>query len=156
VNHHAIPWPDLSGRPHAHVVERDMVASAPAIYRAWTVHCDRWLSLPGRALMRAEVGEPFYFETEFNNRRYPHYGRFLVLEPDRRIVLTWVTGPNGTGGVETVLSIELTPAHSGTHVRLAHAGFLTEAASREHEHAWHVVLRNLDAVLVDEPIEEEL
>jgi hypothetical protein len=58
--------------------------------------------------------------------------------------------------VETVLSIELTPAHSGTHVRLAHAGFLTEAASREHEHAWHVVLRNLDAVLVDEPIEEEL
>ena len=153
-NHHQIPWPDLTGRPHAHVVERDMLASATAIYRAWTVHCDRWLSLPGRALMKAEVGEPFYFETQFNGRRYPHYGRFLVLEPDRRIVMTWVTGPNGTHGVETVLSIELTATGSGTHCRLAHAGFLTESASQEHEHAWHVVLRNLDSILADEPAEE--
>ncbi|HEY3603172.1 MAG TPA: SRPBCC family protein [Sporichthyaceae bacterium] len=154
-NHHAIPWPDLTGRPHAHVVERAMLASPTAIFRAWTVHCDRWLSLPGRALMKAEVGEPFYFETQFNGRRYPHYGRFLVLEPDRRIVMTWVTGPNGTHGVETVLSIELTATGTGTHCRLAHAGFLTAAASLEHEHAWHVVLRNLDSILADEPVPEE-
>jgi uncharacterized protein YndB with AHSA1/START domain len=153
-NHHAIPWPDLTGRPHAHVVERDMLASPTAIFRAWTVHCDRWLSLPGRALMKAEVGEPFYFETQFNGRRYPHYGRFLVLEPDRRIVMTWVTGPNGTHGVETVLSIELTATATGTHCRLAHAGFLTAAASLEHEHAWHVVLRNLDSILADGSVEE--
>jgi uncharacterized protein YndB with AHSA1/START domain len=151
VNHNAIPWPDLSGRPYAHTVERHMLASATAIYQAWTVHCDRWLALPGRILMRPEVGEPFYFETEFNGRRYPHYGRFLMLEPQRRIVMTWVTGPSGTGGVETVLSIQLTAAASGTQVRLTHAGFLTEAAGREHEHAWHVVLRNLDTILVDEP-----
>jgi uncharacterized protein YndB with AHSA1/START domain len=132
-----------------------MLAAPAAIYAAWTVHADRWLALPGRIVMRAEVGEPFYFETEFNGRRYPHYGRFLVLEPDRRIVMTWVTGPSGTAGAETVLSIVLTPAGTGTVVRLSHAGFVTESAGREHEHAWHVVLRNLDTILVDSPEKDD-
>lgn len=153
-NHHAIPWPDLAGRPHSHTVEREMLASPSAIYQAWTVHADRWLALPGRILMRAEVGEPFYFETEFNGRRYPHYGRFLVLEPDRRIVMTWVTGASGTSGAETVLSIALTPSGTGTTVRLSHAGFMTESAGREHEHAWYVVLRNLDTILLDSPAKD--
>ncbi len=144
-----IPWPDLSGRPHNLTAERDMVAPPEAIYRMWTVEFGNWLAAPGRILMRVEVGAPFYFETDFNSRRYHHYGRFLVLEPDRKVVLTWVTGPSGTGGAETVLSIELKPLGSGTHVRLSQAGFLTDKAAREHEHAWHVGLRNLDALLTD-------
>lgn len=144
-----IPWPDLSGHAHALTVERDMVAEPGAIYRAWTVEIDRWLAAPDRILMRAEVGVPFYFETIFNARRYHHYGRFLVLEADRKVVLTWLTGPSGTSGAETVLSLDLKPAGSGTHARLTQAGFLTDKAAREHEHAWHVGLRNLDALLTD-------
>ena len=142
-----IPWPDLAGRPHALTLERAMVAPPDAIYRSWTVQIDRWFAAPGRTLVRAEVGAPYYFETHFNGRRYPHHGRFLLLEPDRRVVMTWVTGPAGTGGAETVLSIELEPAGSGTHVRLSHAGFLTQQARSEHEQAWPVILRNLDTVL---------
>lgn len=142
-----IPWPDLSGRAHSLTVERDMAAGPSAIYHAWTDDLGRWLA--ARILMRVEVGAPFCFETDFNGRRYHHYGRFLELKPDRKVVMTWVTGPSGTGGAETVLSLDLKPNGNGTHARLTQVGFLTDKAAREHEHAWHVGLRNLDALLSD-------
>lgn len=142
-----IPWPDLSGRAHSLTVERDMQASAAAIYRAWTEDLGTWMA--ARITMRVEVGAPFCFETDFNGRRYHHYGRFLELKPDRKVVMTWVTGPSGTGGAETVLSLDLKANGTGTHARLTQVGFLTEAAASEHEHAWHVGLRNLDALLSD-------
>lgn len=142
-----IPWPDLAGRPHALTLKRDMLAPPDAIYRSWTVELDRWFAAQGRLLVRAEVGMPYYFETHFNGRRYPHHGRFLALDPDHRIVMTWVTGPTGTGGAETVLSVELEPVGTGTRLRLSHAGFLTEQARVEHEQAWPLILRNLDSVL---------
>ncbi|MGQ0465636.1 MAG: SRPBCC family protein [Sporichthyaceae bacterium] len=144
-----IPWPDLSGHPHSLTVERDMLAPPEAVYRSWTVDLDKWMAAPGRTLFKPEVGAPFYFETDFNGRRYPHYGRFLALEPNRKVVITWVSGPSGTGGAETVLSLDLKPDGTGTHARLTQAGFLTDKAAREHEHAWHVGLRNLDALLSD-------
>ncbi|MGQ0845482.1 MAG: SRPBCC family protein [Sporichthyaceae bacterium] len=140
-----IPWPDLSGRHHSLTVERDMAAAPDAIYHAWTDDLGRWLA--ARIYVRAEVGAPFCFETDFNGRRYHHYGRFLALEPGRKVVMTWVTGPSGTGGAETVLSLDLKPNGAGTHARLTQAGFLTDQAASEHEHAWHVGLRNLDALL---------
>lgn len=139
--------PDLSARAFALAVERSMRASSQALYRAWTEQFDLWFAAPGTLLMTPQVNAPYFFETHFEGGRYPHYGRFLRLETDRLVQMTWVTGAAGTEGAETVVTVELTGDGGGTKLRLSHAGFANEAAKSRHDQAWVVVLEHLDAQL---------
>jgi Activator of Hsp90 ATPase homolog 1-like protein len=104
--------------------------------------------------MHAEVNAPFFFETEFKAegqqvaQRHPHYGRFLRLRVDRLVELTWVTGAGGTGGAETIVTVELQPNGSSTRLILSHAGFADEQARDRHRDAWPMVLAHLDRQIV--------
>jgi uncharacterized protein YndB with AHSA1/START domain len=105
------------------------------LYRAWTEQVDRWFAAPGTLLMKLEVNVVFFWETRYQGNRCPHYGRFLRLDRDRLIELTWVTGQGGTKGAETVVSVELEPQGTGTRLRLTHAGFLDEESRDQHAQA---------------------
>ena len=134
--------PDLSERPFALIVEREMTLSPEAIFAVWTQQFDRWFAAPGTLLMVPEVNAPFFFEAHFDGRRFPHYGRFLRLERNQLIELTWLTA--ATLGAETILTIELAPRDTGTHLRLTHAGFPNAELRDEHEVAWPGVLAQFD------------
>ena len=82
--------------------------------------------------MKGDVDTVFFFETHFEGQRHPHYGRFLVIVPERTLLLTWVT------------AVELAPDNGGTQLRLTHAGFPDEESRDRHEQAWPNVLAHLD------------
>jgi uncharacterized protein YndB with AHSA1/START domain len=145
----AIPQPDLSSRPYNAFAERWMPHPPARIFRAWTREFDLWFARPGSVVMDPQPGQPFFFETEYRienaeAQRHPHYGRFLHLEPGRRIEITWVTGKGGTEGAETVVSVDLVPENDGTRVKLSHRGFHTAEAATQHEQAWPMVLEQQD------------
>lgn len=116
-------------------------------YDAWTVGWGLWFADPASVHTTPTVGAPFCFDVvpppprDGIPARHAHYGRYLELAPHSLIRCTWVTGPSGTGGVETVLTIALrSDGATGTHCTLTHEGFASAEAASKHGTAWPLVL----------------
>lgn len=137
--------PDLSKRPFKLTLQRTLRASPHDVFEAWTTEkFDRWFAAPGTVIMKPEVDTAYFFEARHGSERHPHYGRFLKLEPDRLIQMTWLTAA-GTKGVETVITVELKPGpKGGTELTLTHAGFADDETRKGHEEAWPAGLDELD------------
>jgi len=139
--------PDLSDRPYDTRVVRAMRAQPDAIYRSFTTGWEEWFALPGGLIVNAVTQGQLFFVVEFEGCRHPHYGRFLGVEPNRKIELTWVTGVGGTQGAETVLSVEIEPRDDGCALILTHRGFYDQERADIHGKSWEGILVHLDSRL---------
>jgi uncharacterized protein YndB with AHSA1/START domain len=136
--------PDLSARPLTMTVERLMKASAEDLYKAWTERFDWWFAEPRQLIMVPEVDKAWFFYNRKDWGSHPHYGRFLELEKNKLVSMTWLTGENGTEGRETVITVELSPQDGGTLLRLTHSGFPHEQSCDGHKENWPAGLESLD------------
>jgi len=148
----SIPYPDLHARPLQMTCEHLMNAAPDRVYAAWTRNLDSWFAQAGTLYLVPEAGQPYFFYNRDEWGRHPHYGRFLKLEENRLIEMTWMTGNGtveGTQGAETILRIALTPKGTATNLHLTHAGFATKQALIGHRENWPLALELLAQILDD-------
>ncbi|WP_343488434.1 SRPBCC domain-containing protein [Allomuricauda sp. d1] len=142
--------PDLSNRLLELVVKKNMKSTPSTLFKAWTQEFETWFAAPGTVIMEGQVNTTFFFETEYKfeasqkAQREPHYGRFLRIKENELVELTWITGPNGTKGAETVVKVTFEPLNRGTDLTLTHSGFLDEESKNQHKEAWPEVLKQMD------------
>lgn len=63
-------------------------------------------------------------------------GRYLEIEPPRRLVTTWVWGEGDYGGIETRVTYELREVDGGTELSLTHENLADAEARDKHNWGW--------------------
>ncbi|MDO0932894.1 SRPBCC domain-containing protein [Streptomyces sp. DG2A-72] len=116
-------------------VERHIAARPETVFSFFTDR-DKWLSWMGRS------GE-FTFEpggayrTNVNGENIAE-GRFIEIDPPKRLVFTWgwAEGDMPVPPGSTTIEITLEPVPDGTLLRLTHRGLPSPEASAAHEEGW--------------------
>ena len=134
------------------VVTRHINASPEAVFDAWLdPKCAASLWEGADQLILDPVESAlFYWVVTHEGERWPHYGRFLILDRAAgRIEHTWMSP--ATKGLETTVAIALVPRDGGTDFRLPHAGVPDDAPGRKHQEGWTMIAGAVAEHLEREP-----
>ncbi|MFN8528427.1 MAG: SRPBCC domain-containing protein [Anaerolineae bacterium] len=115
-------------------------ASPQIVYNALTTstQINQWLCNHADVHYRAAEGSGFYLGW---NDEYQVIGKFITLEPGKRVAMTWC----GAGEPETRVEFTLTPEDGGTRVTMAHTGYGENDAKllEDHRLGWQGMLECL-------------
>lgn len=128
-------------------LNRTIPASPAEVYAAWLDP-----ATPGTPWDRSEcekvIVDPkidglFYFKRVSPDRvDFPHFGRFVALEPAKKVEYTWMSP--FTHGVESVVTVELEKKGDDTSLQLRHSNLPDDDMGRLHDAGWAA---RLDAVV---------
>ena len=105
----------------------------------------RWMGQ--HATLEPAVGGAF--ELDING--VPIRGRYLEIDPPRRVVVSWgVAGSTELPPGTTQVEFTLTPTPAGTHLRLVHSG-LPPSQAPMHATGWNHFLPRLTLTLTARP-----
>jgi len=108
-------------------VSREIAAPPERVYALWLdpARMPDWFGIDGienhGARIDARVGGEWHFDASGEKGPFSLRGRYLALEPGRRILMTWqhVAG-DGTGGNETEAEVLIEPIPGGCRVTVHH------------------------------------
>jgi uncharacterized protein YndB with AHSA1/START domain len=117
-------------------VPRRIDASPEEVFDAWADPelFRRWFQ-PRRAILRkAAVDELWYWEADHAGRLWAHYCRYVRVERPRLLEFTWMS--EATRGLESLVTLEMTPSRGATELVLTHTGLPDDEMGRGHEPGW--------------------
>ena len=119
--------------------EIDIDASPDLVFRFFTdaALLQRWLCVQARVDPRPGGDYVFNVSGSHTTR-----GTFLVVEPGRRLVYTWLFD-HVQPPLPTTVEVTFTPVGRGTRVRLRHHGFVDSPTSDRHAAGWEHYLTRL-------------
>ena len=124
-------------------IPRTYDATPERVFNAWVdpASVKAWLAGGKDIVIDPREGGLYYIEMPWQERIYPHYGRYLRVESPHVLEFTWVS--EGTQGKESVVTIELTARHGKTELTLNHEGLPSEALAEDHRDGWTGFLDSL-------------
>lgn len=87
-----------------------------------------------KVILDARVDGLFFFATA-KDPSWPHYGRFLEVERNRRLQYTWMSP--FTRGLESTVTVTFDKQGADTLLTLTHAGLPDDEHGRVHEGGWN-------------------
>jgi uncharacterized protein YndB with AHSA1/START domain len=114
---------------------RTIPATPAEVFSAWMdpKHPGNPWTDAKKLIFDARVDGLFYFATS-KGESWPHYGRFLALEPGRRAQYGWMSP--FTRGLESVVTVTFEKKGDGTLVTLTHANLPDDEYGRLHDDGW--------------------
>jgi uncharacterized protein YndB with AHSA1/START domain len=142
---------DATPEPDAIVREIHVDASPATVFEFFIdpVKLTRWLAMeatvdprPGGLIHQLHAGPE-----DGDGSPYVLEGKFIEVTPPERVVFTWgfTNEDVGVPPGSSIVEVTLTPAGSGTHVRLVHRD-LPDSARGDHEGGWTDMLERLASV----------
>jgi glutathione S-transferase len=128
-------------------VTRTMSASPDEVFRAWTEPepLKQWCAPEGYAVLGVDldlrVGGEYWIAMKHPDEAVVTVvGKFLAIEPGRRLVYTTAREGTEMEAGHTRVSAELHARDGGTEVHVTHSGFDSDEVYDFHEWAWNSCL----------------
>ena len=129
-------------------VTRYMPFPASAVFKAITTPelMNKWFNRDGAKLGKAEANLKVggTFRIDFENKDgvlLPHYGEYLEIVPDKKLVFTWTSDHCH---YESKVTLSLLERDSGTEIRIVHENLFTEKYRTDHQGGWTDCLRSIE------------
>lgn len=132
-------------------VSRFMPFPADTVFKAVTTpqFMNQWFNRTGAKLGKAEadlkVGGSFRMDYETKDGiLMPHYGEYLEIVPNEKLVFTWTSD---NCHYESKVTLSLIAKKDGTEVRINHENLFSEEYRKDHQSGWTACLRSIEEEL---------
>ena len=134
------------------MIKRRFNAPPEKLYAAWTdpQKVSRWFGCAGASVIEASldvrVGGSYTIAIRKENGEESRVGGvYRDVIPNRKLVFTWA--PDWRLQAESIVTLLITPADSGSYLTLIHEQFVDEETRDAHENGWGACLDKLAAYL---------
>lgn len=125
---------------------RTIPATPGQVYAAWLdpKHPGNPWTGAKKVILDPRVDGLFFFATG-KETPWPHYGRFIEVERDRRLQYAWMSP--FTNGLESIVTVTFDKQGEDTLLTLTHAGLPDDENGRLHDGGWQDCLEKFGAQL---------